>query len=286
MKERFFITGATGNVGSEVVKNILKTDNEVIAAKLTDETRAGEGNLSYKNFDFTDESTWQPCMDGVSKVFLMRPPQMANIKRDMLPFMKFMKERGVTQVVFMSVQGAEKNKLVPHYKVEKYLEELELPYTFVRPAFFMQNLTTTHLPEIRDEHMLFVPAGKGRTNFIDARDIGEVIAKMFFDPVHINKAYTVTGERSYSYAEVAERLSSLLNVPVQFVDPNPIRFIAYHLKRGRKLGFALIMFALYSVVKSGNGDVSTNTTEQILGRKPRGLDSFIIDNKDLFLGKE
>ena len=53
---------------------------------------------------------------------------------------------------FLSVQGAESNPIVPHHRIERAICDLGLPYTLLRPSFFMQNLTTTHLPEIRDEH--------------------------------------------------------------------------------------------------------------------------------------
>jgi uncharacterized protein YbjT (DUF2867 family) len=283
--ETFFVTGASGNVGGEVVKNLLNKGQKVIAAKLPHEKMEDRENLVYRNFDFTDNSTWEPCLKGVTKVFLMRPPHISKIKRDMYPFMKYMKEKGVKQVVFLSVQGVEKNKIVPHRKVEDLMLELGLPYTFVRPSFFMQNLTTTHLAEIRDEHMVLVPTGKGKTNFIDVRDIGEVMALMLINRIHINQAYTITGERSYSYDEIADALSKGLERDIRFINPNPLKFVDYHLKKGRKLAMTLVMLALYSVVKSGNGDISTSTSEEILERKTIGLEQFIEDHKAILLGE-
>jgi uncharacterized protein YbjT (DUF2867 family) len=286
MKETIFVTGATGNVGREVVKHLLQGGCKVIASRLPHEKTEDSENLKYVIFDFTDPNTWDPCLEGVSKLFLMRPPHIAKIKRDMYPFLKYIKDKGINQVVFLSVQGVEKNKIVPHRKVEDFVRELEIPYTFVRPSFFMQKLTTTHLSEIRDERMVFVPTGKGRTNFIDVRDIGEVMARMFFDKKHINQAYTITGEISYSYKEVAEHLTKGLGRDILFINPNPISFVSHHLKKGRALAMTLVMLALYSVVKSGNGDISTSTSQEILGRKTRSLDEFIEDHKSLLTGQE
>ncbi|GAB1458082.1 hypothetical protein MASR2M48_33900 [Spirochaetota bacterium] len=175
---------------------------------------------------------------------------------------------------------------MPHYQVESILKELEIPYTLVRPGFFMQNLTTTHLSEIRDENMVFVPTGNGKTNFIDVRDIGEIIALMFLDTKHLNEAYTITGETSYSYKEIAAHLSKHLHRNKEFINPNIIRFVTYHLRHGRKLGMTLVMLVLYSVVKSGNGDISTDTANTILGRKTLSIDAFIQDHKALLNGTE
>jgi uncharacterized protein YbjT (DUF2867 family) len=285
MSAKIFVTGSTGNVGRELVRHLLAAGREVIGARLPHENPEERDGLRYRVFDFTDESTWSPCLDGVDKVFLMRPPHISNIKRDMHPFMHFLKKRQISQVVFLSVQGAEGNKMVPHYDVERGCIEMELPYTFVRPSFFMQNLTTSHLPEIRDEHRLMVPAGKGKTNFIDVRDIGEVMAKMFLDDSHIRKAYTITGQTSYGYEEIAQRLSVGLNRPIRYANPGILRFLAYHLARGRKLAMTLVMLALYTVVRLGKGDISTSTSEEILGRKPRSLDEFIQDHRSILLGE-
>ncbi len=286
MNDKYFVTGATGNVGAEVVYHLTAKGKHVIAAKLAHETTTDRENLEYRVFDFTDEKTWEDCMDGVNKVFLMRPPHISNIKRDMYPFLRFLAQRGVKQIVFLSVQGVEGNKMVPHYDVEQACLELALPYTFVRPSFFMQNLTTTHLDEIRDEKQLMIPAGKGRTNFIDVRDIGEIMAKMFFDDSHIRRAYTVTGQTSFSYSEVAAKLSEGLGEEIRYANPGALRFIGYHRKKGRKLAMTLVMLALYTIVRLGKGDISTDTSELILGRKPRTLDDFISDNRNLLLGQE
>ncbi|MGM0432917.1 MAG: NmrA family NAD(P)-binding protein [Spirochaetota bacterium] len=286
MEETCFVTGATGNVGREVVKHLLLAGHRVIAAKRPQKTITGSRNLTYRDFDFTDSKTWESCLQGVTKVFLMRPPHISKIKRDMYPFMKFLKHRGIKHVVFLSVQGVENNTIIPHHKVEMLLKELEIPHTFVRPSFFMQNLTTTHLAEIRDDRMVFVPTGSGKTNFIDVRDIGEIISYMFLDERHLNKAYTVTGDQSYSYREVADHLSRGLGTNIRFVNPNPVRFLYYHLKHGRTLGMTLVMLVLYLVVKRGLGDITTTTSEEILGRKPRSLDTFIEDHRALLLGTQ
>lgn len=68
------------------------------------------------------------------------------------------------------------NRKTPHHAVEKYLRQVGAPYTFLRPNFVMQNLTTTYRSDIRDHDEIFLPAGHSRTAFIDARDIGRVAA--------------------------------------------------------------------------------------------------------------
>lgn len=281
MRGKILVTGASGSVGAYVAEALAAGGVDVLAgARRQDKVPRGE-RINFVPFDFNDSSTWNNSLKAVDKVFLMRPPAVSNIKRDLLPFMKCMKQADLKQVIFLSVQGAESNKMVPHHKVEQYCKVLDLPYIFLRPSFFMQNLTTTHLGEIRDEHKLFVPSGKGKTNFIDTRDIAEVAVKLFLEDSPVGQGYTITGEKSYSHGEIAEKLTVGLGHTIEFVNPGPFRFIAYQLRQGRPFGMTLVMLALYSVVKMGKGDVTTDDTFKILKRKPRSLESFIADHREI-----
>lgn len=282
------ITGATGNVGTEVIRELLDLGTTPIAA--VPESEIGSDRIpktiERRPFDFIDAQTWEAAMDGVKKVFLMRPPHISSIKRDMLPFLRHLATLEIESVAFLSVQGADRNRLVPHRKVEDYLVELDLPYTFVRPSFFMQNLTTTHLTEIRDERRIYVPAGDGRTNFIDVRDIGVFFARVLTEAGHVREAYTVTGVQSFSYAEVAERLSDLTGVGCRYVSARPIPFLLYHRRMGKPWGFALAMLVLYSVAKLGKADGTTDTFGRIVGRPAGTLDTFIKDHAQILTGSD
>ncbi|MFP4443087.1 MAG: SDR family oxidoreductase [Spirochaetia bacterium] len=286
MSETFFITGAAGNVGSHTAAALVEQGKTVIAGirpgSLSGCTRKNTAGIEYRFFDFTRPETWESALAGTDKIFLMRPPQIANIKRDMYPFLVFLKQKPVSHVVFMSVQDAEKRSIIPHAKIEKYCRELELPYTFIRPSFFMQNLTTTHLPEIREENMLFIPAGDGRANFIDARDIGEAAARILSQEGHVGQAYHLTGMESFSYSEAAALLTAELEKKIVYRSPRPLPFIRYHLRRGRKLGMILVMLALYTSTRfKGLGKISPDL-ENILVRKPRNLKDFIRGHRSLF----
>jgi uncharacterized protein YbjT (DUF2867 family) len=85
-------------------------------------------------------------------------------------------------VVFLSIQGADRNRLVPHRAVEDHLRASPMAWTFVRAAYFMENLSTTHAPEIRERGEIWVPAGGGRTAFVAARDVAAVAARALTRP--------------------------------------------------------------------------------------------------------
>jgi uncharacterized protein YbjT (DUF2867 family) len=296
MDDTILITGSTGGVGMEVIRSLQRSDASIVAAVRPgkiEHARTLFGDLEVdhiREFDFTDPTIWECALEEVTRVFLLRPPQLSNVRRDMRPFLSYLKgvrdPRGdlqIRQLVFLSVQGAERNRMIPHHKIEMALADLGLPYTHLRPSFFMQNLTTTHLPEIRDEDRIFVPAGNGRTNFIDVRDIGDAAAKVLTETGHVDRAYTLTGPRDYTYGEVAEILSEVLGRRIEYQDASPLSFLRYHGRQGKKLGFRLVMLALYSVAKYGRAAAgSTGDLEVLIGNPGRDLVRFVEDHEKLF----
>ena len=77
----------------------------------------------------------------------MRPPQISDVERYIHPAIDAAQAAGVQHIVFLSLMGV--NPRVPHYKVEQKLLASGLPYTFVRPSFYTQNLDTFYRDDIR-----------------------------------------------------------------------------------------------------------------------------------------
>lgn len=176
-------------------------------------------------FDFADCNTWKPALEGVDRVFLLRPPAISDVKTYLFPFIDVALQHGIKHIVFLSLQGVRFNPLTPHYKVEKYMVRKKAPYTFLRPNFFMQNLSTFYKDDIAKNDEIYVPAGKGRTAFVDVRDIGAVAAEVFTGTDHIGKAYTLSGSESLDYYQVAELLSSELGRTITYQNPSVADYV-------------------------------------------------------------
>lgn len=291
--ERILITGATGNVGPETLRELMKSPEknqfDVIAGLRT--TSEATDKLSVQPdgvaaLDFADAATFDTSLTGVSRVLLVRPPQLADVDKYFKPFVDAMKRAGVRQVVFLSLQGVENNQLTPHHKIEKLIVESGLPFTFLRPSFFMQNLSTTHRDEIRFRDEIFIPAGNGRTSFVDVRDIGAVAALALTSHTtdFVNRSFELTGSEALTYSEVATILSEVLGRKITYHDPSIIRFIWQKWHREKMpLGFTMIMVALYTVAKLGKAGGLTQTTEQLLHRPPITFRQFAHDFRVVWL---
>ena len=281
MKPEILVLGALGNVGAEVVKALLKEGVPFRAADLFPEKlreRFGAG-VEAVPFDFGNKEKYAGAFQGIRKMFLMRPPQISNIKRDMVPALEAAKAAGVKQIVFLSLIGIENNKVVPHYKVEQWLTASGLDYTFLRCSFFMQNLNTTHLAEIRDQDEIFIPVGDAKTSFLDVRDIGAVAALALTHPGHEKKAYDLTGSEALDYYHVADLFTKILGRKITYKNPSSLAFFSRQAK-GSNLMFATVTTWLYGNTRKGMAETVTGEVKRLLGSEPIKLQQYIQDYKD------
>jgi uncharacterized protein YbjT (DUF2867 family) len=275
------VTGATGNVGSDVIVQLARRDVPVKAAMRSLVRRPAPTGTVHTEFDFENPETFASALEDVDRVFLMRPPQMSDA-RAMRPFIEAMRQAGVEHVVFMSVQGAGSNPFVPHHGIESLLKKSGLGWTFLRPSFFMQNLSTTHCADIRDRGEIYVPAGKGRTNFVDAADIAEAAAVCLTTPGHDGKAYEITGSEALTYEQVAGILSAACGRTITYSRPSARQFKARMKEAGHPSEFVSVMASIYALAKFGMASGTTDDFEELTGRKPTTMAEWAAGNADCF----
>lgn len=235
------------------------------------------------HFDFLDPRTYGPTFEGIRTVFLVRPPNLANPKEEIEPAILHAQSAGVRHIVFLSLLGAEKNPFVPHHKIENLILASGIPYTFLRPSFFMQNLSTIHANEIKRINEILVPAGSGKTSFIDIRDVAAVAVVALTKESLKNKALTLTGPAALSYLEVAAILTRELGRPIAYKSPSILRFIRAMRKRRLNWPYIGVMSAIYAINRVGLAAKVTPDVGRILGREPICFKQFARDYRDVWL---
>jgi uncharacterized protein YbjT (DUF2867 family) len=275
---RIVVTGATGTVGHAVAQELAQRGVAARAA-VRRPKQFSAGGLPAVAFDFTEPATYEAAFQGAEKLFLVRPPAITAVWRSIFPALQAAQNAGVQHVVLLSLLGAEQNPLVPHRWIEWYLQSLDMDWTFLRPSFFMQNLSTNHRDEIRDFGEIFVPAGDGRTSFIDARDVAAVAVRTLTEPGHAHAAYALTGAEALTYSEVARTLSDVLDRPIHYRDPSVLDFVRRHLGK-RPTGFVLVMAGIYLTARFGLAARTTSTVQRLLGRPPTSFRQFAEDYQE------
>lgn len=272
-----FVTGATGVVGSAVVANLLDRGQRVVAG-VRDPASADRLLPGVETRQFTFGASVEEiarCLQGTDRLFLMRPPQIADVEKFLFPVVDVAQQLGVRQVVFLSLQGVQANRATPHHAMEAYLRRSDAPYTFLRPNFFMQNLSTMYADQIRDTSKIVVPAGRSRTAFIDARDVGRVAAAVFTSPGHLGRAYTLSGEQSLTYADVATIMTRVLGRPISYTRPSERDYLADLAAQGRPKDYIAVQRMIYRVVRLNVSAFPNHAIQRLTGSPATSFKAFV-----------
>ena len=119
------------------------------------------------------------------------------------------KNTRVKYIVKQSVMGADAEPgITPgrlHRQAEKIIEESGIPFTFLRPNFFMQNFVNFYSHSIKTQGAFYAPAGDAKISFVDVRDIAAVAVQSLItnDGKHKGKAYDITGGEALSYRQAS-----------------------------------------------------------------------------------
>ena len=267
---RAFVMGASGRVGGGVARALAAAGVPFRVGLRTPQKWAGPSGEAVR-FDLADSTTYT-ALGGCTRLFLMWPPGTTTAQVGALLISA--KAQGVSQVVFLSILGADKLPVLPHRQIERRLEASGLDWVLLRASYFMQNLSTTHRDDIKVRGEIFLPAGSGRTSMVDAQDVADVAALAMREG-HRNVAYDLTGPAAPNYFEVASVLSDELNRTIRYAHPGALEFVRLSVQRGVALSFALFMLAEYTVARLGRAGRVTRTVEQVLGRPAGDLRAFV-----------
>jgi len=284
--EKILITGATGNVGLATLK-LLEGRNysgiEVVAA-VRDIERArkieGIANCNFCHFEFDEPSTYDKALEGVTKIVLIRPNQVSDVTRYIFPFLTKAEKIGVKHIVFVSIVGAERNRIFANHRTENHFKKLNIPTTILRPSLYMQNLTTMHRHDIKDHDRINIPGGLGLINYIDVRDVAETIVTVLMNPGHENQAYEITGPEAMDLNQIAKIFSRELGRDIKYTRPSTIKFVRQNLVDKKKLLYVLTLSLLYNAARSGKMNYSNDVFHSITGHDPRNLTDFIHEYRE------
>jgi uncharacterized protein YbjT (DUF2867 family) len=280
------ITGATGTVGSEVVKR-LSTEGVSVRAATRDPGKAGMIRLPQVEVakgDFEDADSIRRACAGVDRAFLLTN-STERAGEQQVTFTRIAQQSGVRHVVKLSQLHAGASSpgrfLRYHAEVEAAIRASGLTFTFLRPNLYMQGLLNFR-QSIRQKRAFFAAAGDARISAVDVRDLADVAVAALTTSQHDNKIYSLTGPAGLTFAEMADQLSRAVGRTITFVDVPPE---AMRTALG-DLGFPawqadglLEEFAMY---RHGEAAGVEPGVHEALGRPPRPFDEFARDYASLF----
>ncbi len=260
------VTGASGVLGREIVTTFIEAGLPVRqAVRNPEKARAGVDSV---RLDYLDSATVRPALADVDRLLLMAPPLDPNAPAELGPVVTIAKEVGVQHIVFVSALGVNYNEQAPLRVVEHIVMDSGIPYTILRPNFFMENFSEGFLSAmIKGQNGIFLAAGDGKTSFISVRDIAAAALVSFRKPL-TNQEFDLTGLEALDHSDAARIISEVSGRPVSYQPLTEEQMIAGARAIGMPESAIGYLTVLYGVVRAGFAAGVTADFEKITGKKP------------------
>ncbi|PZE24353.1 NmrA/HSCARG family protein [Curtobacterium sp. MCBD17_028] len=234
----FAVIGATGNQGSAAVDELLAAGAPVRALVRHPDADAASAlrdrGVEVVAADQEDRDALERALAGTAGLFFFTtfegPDGTEGEARRGITVADAAARAGVPRVVYSSVGGAERTTGVPHFeskrRVEERLEQLDVPATFVRPAFFMENLLQQLPTSDADDFVLRFPMPADLPmQMIAVRDVGRTAARLLLDPdLLAGSAIEIAGDE-LTMDQVAATIGEVYGIEARF-EALPVEVLA------------------------------------------------------------
>ena len=217
------VTGGTGNVGGAVVMELLKRGTEVrVLARKQPEAGKLSAGVEVAIGDLLDPVSVEQAMQGVDKLFLLNAVVTDELTQALIAY-GIARRVGLKHVTYLSVFKVDQFRDVPHFAsklaVEGTLREFGIPYTILRPGYYIQNDATLK-DALLGAGVYPMPIGTAGIAAADVRDIAEAAAISLTEDGHDGQTYDIVAPTMISGSGNAALWSKLLDKEIKYTGHN------------------------------------------------------------------
>jgi uncharacterized protein YbjT (DUF2867 family) len=276
-KMKVLAIGGTGNVGSEVVKE-LKKRNADVRILVRKKDKASPEGVEVAVGDLLDPVSVQQALHGVDKLYLLNAVTPDELTQGLIAY-DLAKRLKLKHLVYHSVFRVEHFKDVPHFAsklaIETAMRAFDVPFTVIRPNYFFQNDATLRDP-LTKAGIYPMPLGQVGISAVDIRDIAEATAIALTSDGHFGKTYNLNGPEVLSGPKTASIWSGLLGKEIRYSGDEMDAFEEQMRKRAPSWSAFDIRMMFQGYLErgfvAGAGDIETLT--ELLGHTPRRYQDF------------
>lgn len=264
---RVLVLGASGQVGGRVAAGLRAEGAGVRTA-----TRHPSSATDVA-FDWADRETWSTALADVDAVHLLPPQGDPEPASTVGPFLERAERAGVRRAVLLSSSAIEPGG--PGLgQVHAALAERWAGWAVLRPSWFMENFTGSHLQarSVRADDEVVSATGDGRVGFVAVDDIAAVAVRALLDPEPHDTDHVITGPEALTYDEVAAVVSDVAGRSIRHRRLDAGAWAEEMVRRtGMPAGFALVLAGMDEQIAAGSAAATTSAVEDVTGRPPRSF---------------
>jgi uncharacterized protein YbjT (DUF2867 family) len=262
--ETILVMGGNGKTGSRVAERLTARGIDV---------RRGSRS-STPPFDWVDQSTWGPALDGVTSAYVTYYPELAfpGASDAIREFARTALDHGVRRLVLLSGRGEQGAQ-----RSEEELINSGADWTVVRCAFFAQNFDEGFLAEAVRAGEFALPAGEVTEAIVDVDDIADVAVEALTGVGHVGQVYELSGPRLITFAEAAAELSKASGRDVRYVPITSDEFAAMLAGAGLPDDYVSGLTGLFTEIMDGRNEYLADGVQRALGRAPRDFSDYARD---------
>jgi uncharacterized protein YbjT (DUF2867 family) len=282
---KVLVTGATGNTGSGLVPALRNAgvDVRVFVRDAAKAQPLKDVGAEIVTGDLDQPETIEPAVEGVDKIYLLtwNGPTQAQQVQNVLDAAS---QAGAPHIVRHSMWGSENSRIIQQGdQAERAVKSSGLPWTLLKPTFFMQNLMMAAQTIVSDG-VIYWDVGDGKISMIDVRDIVDVAAAVLTGSGHEGKSYILTGPEAISLHYAAATFSKVLGKDVRYVSVPGEAALESMLNMGLPEWIARGYGELMEGFSEGFASSTTDDVETLTGHPARSFEQFVRDHAQVFGG--
>jgi uncharacterized protein YbjT (DUF2867 family) len=283
------VTGATGRVGYHLMEALADARADTTAMVRVEAKAAdlpGEPQHVVASFDDPPPAE---ILRGFDRIFLLSPSDEEQAALETV-FIDAVAAAGHRpHIVKVAADGfqdpdCDVRFMRNHRLVAMHLAATGLPVTYLAPSMYMENLVDA-ADTIRQDGMIFAPAGQGKVGFVAAGDVADVAAEVLTSRGHEDATYVLTGPEALGYAEVAARVSAVFAREVDYDDQPPERARELMLASGLSPWLADGMLEQFEWIRHGAAGAVTAAVREVTGADPRPIEDWLSELRGAFVGR-
>jgi NAD(P)H dehydrogenase (quinone) len=274
---KIVVTGVTGQLGRQTVKYLMEkgvSANQIRGVARNPQRAAGlisELGIEVVQGDYDDTPSLVKAFEGASKLLFISAPSYDNTLRirQHASVVEAARNAGVGHIIYTGIAFPEKMKLGlenVHLATEYMIRTTNLPYTFLRNAFYLEILVNEGLRGIVASGELVTSAPTGRMNYVARNDLALAAAIVLSSDSHENRIYELANPQPFNFDEFAILLSELAGKPVKHRVVTPQEAMNLMVQAGvAEGGAAFMVHGVYSAIEEGQFSFVSDDLVKLIG---------------------